>query len=184
MLYVFFGVIASGKSTLAGEFARRQGLPYYNTDRVRKRLAGIEPSRRTAEAFAEGLYSPEMTRQTYQAMLDRVAEDISGGEDGAVLDGSYSSRLERKRVVDLAEELDTGYLFVQCICREEEIRRRLVERSRDPKAVSDGRWEIYLTQKEKFEPPDELEPDHLLKLDTEKPPAVLQVELETALTER
>ena len=40
-IFVFFGLIASGKSTLAEHFAKRYHLPYYNTDRVRKELAGI-----------------------------------------------------------------------------------------------------------------------------------------------
>ena len=34
-------MIATGKSTLAAKWAARQGAPYFNSDRVRKELAGL-----------------------------------------------------------------------------------------------------------------------------------------------
>ena len=45
-LAVFFGMTASGKSTLALAWAKRCQAPYYNTDRVRKELAGLQPTER------------------------------------------------------------------------------------------------------------------------------------------
>ena len=43
------------------------------------------------------------------------------------------------------------YLFIT-EAPEEVIRRRLAERVRQGTSISDGRWEIYLRQKEEFEP--------------------------------
>ena len=178
---VFFGLIASGKSTLAEQFARRQGFSYYNTDRVRKELAGLAAGTRRPDGFQQGIYSSEFSRRTYQELLDRAAADILAGRAGVVLDGSYHQRAERDQVRRLAQELGADCTFVLCQCGEQEVKRRLTLRAQDPIAVSDGRWEIYLTQKEKFEAPAEVPKDDLLVLDTEAPVAELLAELNRRL---
>ncbi len=180
-LFVFFGLIASGKSTLASGFAERQGFPCYNTDRVRKELAGISATTRCAEGVGEGIYSPAFTARTYQALLDRAATDLESGRAGVVLDGSYGRRADRARVLELADRLGVGVVFILCSCSDREVRRRLALRARDPRAVSDGRWEIYLAQKERFESPDELDPAQLVRIETEAMPAELLDRLEAAL---
>ena len=83
-----------------------------------------------------------------------------------VLDASYQSLAERNRVRDLATRLGVDVFFILCNCSEDEIMRRLVLRSRDGDAVSDGRPAIYLAQKARFEFPDELDDTLLVKLST------------------
>lgn len=172
-LFVFFGMIASGKSTLARGFAERHGFSSYNTDRVRKELAGVDATTRCAEGVDQGIYSPAFTARTYQALLDRAEADLRAGMAGVVLDGSYGRRADRARVLELAARLGVAVVFILCFCSDAEVRRRLALRARDPGAVSDGRWEIYLSQKERFEPPDELGPAQLVRINTEAPPEVL-----------
>ena len=171
-LVVFFGLIASGKSTLAENFAARENMEYWNTDRVRKELAGIEATRRRLEAPDQGIYSPAFTERTYAAMLARATDALNRGK-GVVLDGSYSRRRDRDAVLACGRRGQAPVRFILCSCSDNEVKRRLAMRARDPLAVSDGRWEIYLRQKESFEPPDELAPEQLLLLNTEKEPAVL-----------
>ena len=168
-IYIFFGLIASGKSTLAERFASRYDFPYINTDRVRKELAGIDPTTKQTDQFNKGIYTSEFSRKTYQAMLDEAAKLISAGRDGVVLDGSYGSLEERARILVLAQTLAVEYVFVQCVCSQETVRQRLELRARDPQAVSDGRWEIYLVQKEKLQPPTELDDSRLVTINTEQP---------------
>jgi len=182
-ILVFFGLIASGKSTLAEAFARRQGMAYCNTDRVRKELAGLATAEPSPANFGQGIYTSEFSRRTYQAMLDRAAADIRAGAAGVVLDGSYHSRAERDRVRGVASQLGAACTFILCQCGEDEVKRRLAERARDPLAVSDGRWEIYLTQRERFETPLEVPPADLIVMDTEAPVAELLAELNRRLGE-
>ncbi len=61
------------------------------------------------------------------------------------------------------------------------VKERLEIRAHDPQAVSDGRWEIYLAQKESFQPPAELEPSQLITLETEKSIAELMENLAISL---
>lgn len=180
-LYVFFGLIASGKSTLAAQFAKRYDLPYFNTDLVRKQLAGIDPSIRKPDQFNQGIYTSEFTRKTYQAMLDKAEAEIRGGHNAVVLDGSYSNIDERAKVLDLATALQAGCVFIHCICSEETVRERLEQRARDPLAVSDGRWEIYMVQKEKFHFPAELDSAQLVTVQTEQPVDMLVEKLASTL---
>lgn len=172
-LYIFFGLIASGKSTLAELFAEKHNLPYYNTDRIRKELAGIAANERRPDGMGQGIYTPEFTEKTYQAMLDKTAQDCKQGTAGVVLDGSYSKATDRHKVIELANTLNANLLFVLCSCSEQETRQRLARRAEDPDAVSDGRWEIFVQQREKFEQPDELPPHQITFIDTEAEPESL-----------
>lgn len=165
-ILVFFGLIASGKSTLAEAFARRAGVLYLNTDRVRKELAGLAVTERRPDGQDQGIYSREYTVKTYQTMLDAAVRSGMQGK-GVVLDGSYSSRKDRDRVQESGKKIGTNVRFILCYCSEVETRRRLELRAQDPLAVSDGRWDIYLKQKVRFEQSEELDSTQLLVLDTE-----------------
>ena len=177
-LYVFFGLIASGKSTLSDLFAQKHGWPCYNTDRVRKELAGLAASERRAEGMGQGIYSPEFTKKTYQSLLDRAQNDFKRGVCAVILDGSYGKRTDRRQVRDLARTVGAQIFFILCSCSDDEVKRRLALRARDPNAVSDGRWDIFIKQKESFEFPDELQPNQLILLNTESSPDLLLDRLE------
>ena len=178
---VFFGMTASGKSTLASAWAERVGAPYYNTDRVRKELAGLQPTERRPEAADAGIYAAGFTEKTYRTLLERAAADFSRGKEMVVLDGSYGRREDREAVRRMAALAGARCVFVLCTCREQEVRRRLALRARDPRAVSDGRWEIYLLQREGFELPDAAESADTLCLDTEQEIGVLLAGIGTEL---
>ncbi len=164
-IFAFFGLIASGKSTLAQAFAGQHGLRYHNSDVVRKELAGDEAACGRGAGFAQGIYTREFTEKTYSALLERGEQDLTRG-DSVVLDASYQDPHERDRVRKLAERLAVPLYFVLCICPEEEMKHRMELRARDPHAVSDGRWEIYLKQKERYRPPAELPAGTLLTIET------------------
>jgi len=173
ILYVFFGLIATGKSTLAAAWAAHHHLAYANSDVVRKELAGLRPTSGRPEAPEQGIYTPEFSRKTYDELRRRAEAELRQGRD-MVLDASYLERAERQRVLALAEQTGATARFILCDCSDQVKQERLALRARDPQAVSDGRWEIYLRQREKFQPPTELPPDQLIIIDTNQPlPALL-----------
>ncbi len=176
-IVVFFGMTASGKSTLGEAWARACRAVYYNTDRVRKELAGLEPTDRCPDQLDKGIYSNAFTEKTYQALLDRASLDIARGSRMVVLDGSYSRFRDRDRVRILAKEVNARCLFIFCVCPDDEVQRRLALRTQDPTAVSDGRWEIYLNQKKTFEMPLCSEEKECLKLNTEQSVEAILAEL-------
>ncbi len=167
-LLVFFGMIASGKSTLGQAWAKRCQATYYNTDRVRKELIGLEPTDRRPDPVGQGIYASEWTEKTYAAMLDRARADFANGEETVVLDGSYGRRHDRDHVRHLAKAATARCVFVWCTCSDTEVERRLALRARDRGAVSDGRWEVYLHQKQVFERPNPGQEADCLVVNTER----------------
>ncbi|MGW8160607.1 MAG: AAA family ATPase [Desulfobulbales bacterium] len=180
VLYVFFGMIATGKSTLAQAWARHKQLPYYNSDRLRKELAGIDPTAAQRAAVDSGIYSREFSEKTYSA-LQKKAESFLRQGKSVVLDASYQYARNRWQLRDLAKSLHCNIYFILCRCPEKEMQQRMDMRSQDPTAVSDGRWEIYLQQKQRFEAPDELPAAELIIIDTLPPPEKLVEELDNKM---
>lgn len=178
---VFFGMIATGKSYLAAAWAKRHGCSYYNSDRVRKELAGLVPESRQGVAVDQGIYSQDFSRKTYDRLLQLAEKDLEEIPGACVvLDGSYQVRDERERVRERFRQ-KAGIVFVHCVCPEDVMRVRMEQRQRDPQAVSDGRWEIYLQQKRRFEMPDELDPDQLVAINTDKELDELLLDLDTKM---
>jgi predicted kinase len=172
-LLVFFGMIATGKSHLAAAFAKKWGCAYHNSDIVRKELAGLAADSRQINTVDTGIYSSEFSRRTYDAVLARAQNDLKQKRYACVvLDGSYQSRSERQL---LCQKIGKQHrvVFVHCQCSETVMKKRMDRRLKNPRAVSDGRWEIYLQQKKRFEMPVELPPGQLLTFDTDRPPADL-----------
>ena len=173
-MLVFCGMTASGKSTLGRAWASRNHAPYYNTDRIRKELAGLQAEEKRPDAVGRGIYSPSFSARTYQVMLDQARRDFALGERLVVLDGSYGKRADRDRVRAMATVAGARSVFLFCMCSEKETQRRLAVRAQDLEAVSDGRWEIYLHQRQTFEPPDEkVGEDDCMWLNTEQSVATL-----------
>ncbi len=164
---IFFGLIASGKSFIAKAWAERHSLAYYNTDVVRKQLAGIGVNAVLPEE-AVGLYSSQMTRMTYEQMLNLAEMALNvPGASCVVLDGSYQAQVERERVQKRFAD-QAQIIFIMCDCREEITKARLAQRALDPTAISDATWEVYLHQKELFEYPEELPFCQFRRLPTNK----------------
>ena len=151
LLLVFFGMIATGKSYLASAWAQQYDLPYYNSDRVRKELAGLRPESDQKEEVDKGIYTPEFSRRTYDTLIEKARHSFVQHKSGCVvLDGSYQALAERNLVRDQFQDI-VDIVFVHCTCSERVVQQRLAIRANDPNAVSDGNWEIYQAQKKRFE---------------------------------
>lgn len=183
-LVVFMGMVASGKSYLAAAWAAHHGCLYFNTDVVRKRLAGLDAATSRREEAGQGIYCAEYTRRTYEAMRASALECLRDPKVCCVvLDGSYQSAAERDRLRQAVGQ-EVRVVFVLCSCSETVTKARLAARAADPTAVSDGRWEIYLAQRDSFESPEELPADQLYRLDTDEPLDALLARLDGWLKQR
>jgi len=166
VVYVFFGMIATGKSTLSQAWASHKQLHCYNSDWVRKEMAGIYPAESRRESADSGIYTKEFSQKTYKTLLERAEASLKQG-DSVIVDASYQYANDRQDIRELAKDLNSQVYFILCQCPEAEMKRRMNLREKDPAAVSDGRWEIYLKQKKRFQAPDELSDSELIILDTQ-----------------
>lgn len=183
VVLVFFGLIASGKSYLARAWSAKYGYACYNSDVVRKELAGIQPTQRQEADVDAGIYSPAFSRRTYDTLVEHAASELAKGAACVVLDGSYQAQSERQKLLARLGDL-SKVIFVLCRCEEVVVKQRLEQRAADPTAVSDGRWEIYLKQRKTFSPPEELAEEQLLTIETNSPVDALISILDEALERR
>ena len=86
-----------------------------------------------------------------------------------LLDATYLRREQRAEAAALAAEMGARFLALECRAGERVIRRRLTARRGEPRAVSDGRLEVYEAHKARYEPPTELRRGQRLIVDTSRP---------------
>jgi len=167
LILITIGLVGTGKTTLANALAKRLGLTIISSDVVRKQLAGIPPTEHRFEAADAGIYSPEFTRRTYDRLFTEAKAILNTG-DSVILDASFINRAERIRAMELAKTENAEFLAIELNLDEESIQQRLNERLKGT-SVSDGRWEIYHPQKQKFDAVDEIPMENHLVLDASAP---------------
>ncbi|MEB3982019.1 AAA family ATPase [Mycobacterium sp. 663a-19] len=153
-MIVTMGLPASGKTTLARALAGRLGLVHLSSDVARKRMAGIEPTRRGGDEFGSGLYDPAMTRRTYAALRRDAARWLRRGR-GVVVDATFGDPSERAQMRRLARRLGTDLHIVLCDADDATLIARLERRATERGVVSDARLELWPELRAAFTPPDE-----------------------------
>jgi aminoglycoside phosphotransferase family enzyme/predicted kinase len=167
-LLITAGLVGSGKTTVAVGLARRAGLVVVSADVVRKKLAGIAPTERRLDEFGGGIYSPEFSRRTYDAMLEEGRRLIGEGQS-VILDASFKKRADRLKAKALAEAVGADFAVIECVIDPEAARQRLERRTARNKSPSDGRWEIYGVQRADFDRIDEFTESEHIVVDTARP---------------
>jgi hypothetical protein len=164
------GLSGSGKSTVARRLAQHWGVEHVSSDLTRKALAGVGATERHHVGVNQGIYSPEFTRRTVHAMLDRAREELSHGRS-VVLDSTFRRRSDRATVARMARHAGAATLYVECVASEDETMRRLTRRETGAEATeSDGRREIYFRQRDDWEPIKEAPPERHIVLDSSGSP--------------
>ena len=163
------GLTGTGKSTIAQELARRWNLLYISSDITRKALAGIAPGGHEYAPFEESIYSPELSRHTYDAILQQAEQHLQKGYS-VVLDATFRRAAERARAVAVAHRAGVDVWLVECCLPEAEVQRRLERRFQNADSMSDGRWELFRQLQQQWEPVAEVPANRYLRSDTSGPP--------------
>jgi hypothetical protein len=162
------GLTGTGKSTLAATLGEVLAARVVSSDETRKRLAGLGRSERRLDEPAAGLYAPEITARVYRALLDAARCQLVRGRS-VILDATYLRRADREAAHHLALESGARFLAVECTLDEDVTRERIEQRVEAGNSWSDGRWPIYLHQKEAREPIDEVPATQRVAVDTATP---------------
>jgi aminoglycoside phosphotransferase family enzyme/predicted kinase len=147
LVVVLAGLSASGKTTVAEALADATGFPHINSDVVRKRRAGLAPTRR-APAH---LYADDVSRDTYD-QLGRYAAGHAAR--GVIVDATFRRRADRDAFRAALGEA-APVLFVECRAPARVLLARAAAR---PSGVSDAGVEIVRKQLAEAEPFDEVDP--------------------------
>src|SRR3990170_5277034 len=160
MLIITCGFTATGKSSLARRLGELAGADAVSSDVVRKGLAGLAPSEHRFEPFRAGIYSPDFTGLTYEALLAEGRGRLRRGRS-VILDASFLRREQRRAAARLAGEEGGQFACLLFQASDDAVRGRLARRLREGGDPSDARWEIYAAQKRRFQHPAEMPPDRL-----------------------
>jgi predicted kinase len=161
------GLPASGKSTIAQELASTIQVKVLQSDRVRKKLFGLQPSTSMDLPFEKGIYSYEAAALTYGKLLLLAQEELEKSRS-VILDATYGSPHHRDEVIRLARDMDANIMFVECIAPYPMLKKRLREREAKP-AASDARLHHLKHFKARFEPLSEMRDELRIRVNTAKP---------------
>jgi len=150
-LLVVFGLMGSGKTSLAKALARETGWVMIGSDETRKTIQGISATARHWEPFGKGIYSEKMSKRTYREMK-KQAKILLEQDRSVILDGSYKRQEERLALLNLAKKNRARIRFLECRAPLKTIRLRLDQRLGDTRVISDGRWELFNRQRLDFDP--------------------------------
>jgi len=137
-LVLIGGLPGSGKSALAQAAADRLGFTVLNSDRIRKELAGIEPTESAAAPYGAGIYTAEGTERCYAELLNRAETLLANGES-VIADASWISAEHRAAAKATARRASAQLVQVRCAAPEDLMRRRMAARTAD---TSDANAEI------------------------------------------
>lgn len=171
-LLLMHGVTGTGKTTVSTELVERLGAVRIRSDAERKRLAGVAREHR-ATAVGGGIYSPDMTRGTYDR-LHALAEGVLAAGYTVVLDATYLKEWQRRAARETAERAGVPWWIVHCRAPREELIYRVERRAERPDAISDANVEVLHAQLKAAEPlaGDEVSRVVLVDTDTVDPAEV------------
>jgi aminoglycoside phosphotransferase family enzyme/predicted kinase len=176
VLILTAGLMGSGKSYQARNFAARLGARTIRTDLLRKEILKIDSAERHHVQFGAEIYSDGISRLTYDKAYELAAATIKLGKP-VIIDASFKRRSERQKAMELARQLAVPFFLIECICSDEIIKIRLEKRVQEKNNVSDGRWEIFQQQKKDFDAINEIPAGHHFKIDTSGNPGIMRQEI-------
>ena len=149
------GLIAAGKSTLAGWISAQTGAPVVDADRTRKHMIGVAATTHVNDGAWSGAYDKGFTRKVYDEVLRRAEVALASGRP-VVLDASFRSTWMRLAARALAKRFDVPFTFVECRAPAEICKARLIAREARGDGVSDGRVAIFDDFAKAWEPVNEI----------------------------
>jgi uncharacterized protein len=126
-LVLIGGLPGTGKSALADAVASRLGATVLSSDRIRKELAGLPPSKLPAMPYRTGIYVPAVTEATYAELLRRASSLLARGEL-VIADASWASAKHRAAAAAAAHSADARLIQLRCAAPADLAAQRLTNR--------------------------------------------------------
>ncbi|HKK17367.1 MAG TPA: AAA family ATPase, partial [Opitutales bacterium] len=159
-LTIMHGVSASGKSFGSRELVKHTGAIRIRSDLERKRIA--------RETGAHELYTPEMSRRTYDRLHGFATKGLQAGFP-IILDATYLREAERSKARALAAQFDVPCRIVNVTAKEATLRTRIRKRQEKADEPSDATSEILEQQLASRDPLSPTERGITVDVDTDQP---------------
>jgi len=156
------GLPATGKTTMARALAAPLAAEILRSDVIRKRMVGMDETARWEGGMFDGPYAPSMTDRVYEQLADDVGTRLAAGES-VIVDATLRSAAHRQSIIDAVQRVP--WIVVHLVRTDAEVHRNLAARRGTGNYVSDADEEYYAHAKSTFEPPIEIDAEHLLRDD-------------------
>jgi aminoglycoside phosphotransferase family enzyme/gluconate kinase len=173
-LLITHGVSGSGKSTVAQMLIETYGAVRVRSDVERKRLAGLHPMARSESAIDAGLYTADLSRQTY-ARLGELARAVIDAGLPAIADATFLKHAQRDAMRTLAASLGVPFVILDTTAPDAVLRARVKIRRELGHDVSEATATVLERQLATREPLDAEEQRRSVRIETEPVPTAEQV---------
>jgi aminoglycoside phosphotransferase family enzyme/predicted kinase len=155
-LVVMHGLAGSGKTTVAQELLEAYGAVRLRSDVERKRLQGLDAQARSGSALGAGIYSAELTAQTY-ARLAALSEAVIDAGYPVIVDATFLAEAQRSAFAAVARKAGVPFAIAACEAPEAVLRERVAARERAASDASEAGLAVLSHQLESRQPLTEAE---------------------------
>ncbi|WP_342349400.1 AAA family ATPase [uncultured Nitrospira sp.] len=165
MLMLMHGVSGTGKTTVSTEVVKALGAMRVRSDVERKRIHAEQPKIVVGQETSKSLYSPDMTRATYDRLWDLANTMLQAGYS-VVVDATFIESAQRQSFIRLAHERLVSVVILDVWAPDEVLAERIASRAKQRTDASDATIGVMEQQKAKGEPLTKLEQDTSIRLDS------------------
>jgi uncharacterized protein len=171
LVLVTGGLSGTGKSTLAAALAAALGAEWLRTDVVRRELVG-------GGGAGASDYSDQGRQRVYNELFGQAAK-LLALRVSVILDGTFSRADNLRAASGIAAAAGAEFLAIECICRPETARQRIVRRMAASSDPSEAGLEVFGSQRQAWRawPAD----THQCPINTELPMAQQEAQVLAAL---
>lgn len=163
-LVLMHGLSGSGKSVLAQSLADNLAAIRLRSDVERKRLQGLAPLARSGSVLSAGLYTADLTRATYQRLLDLARVCVNAGNP-VIVDATFLHRWQRELFRREASLRKIPFKILDVIAPEATLRARVAARQAANSDASEAGPEVLSHQLAHREALDLEESSSALRID-------------------
>lgn len=161
-MIVMTGLSGTGKTAIARAVASELGLRVLSADAARQFLYAQD---KKPSPYGEGAYTEEANVRTYRTLIEMGSAFLQK-EHAVILDATFRRRADRELAREAAEAAGVEWRIIECRLDPETARKRLERRSELRDGLSDADWEVYLKQRQEFEPVTGIDDHHHMVIDT------------------
>ena len=144
-LIAMHGYSGSGKTWLSSTLLAELPAIRVRSDIERQRETGVDEITRKASKPGQGAYTDHARSDVYRGMMDIVGTLLEAGYN-VIADASFLNSVDRDLIVALAEKKNVPLVFVDAHADEDELKRRLRDRSAAGDDVSEADVQVLLYQ--------------------------------------
>ncbi len=140
-LIICYGLSGSGKTTVSQLILETIAGIRIRSDVERKRMQGIAPVKNSTSGINNGLYSADMSQQTYQRLYDLAKQIIESGYT-VIVDATFLKKKQRQSFQTLAQEKRISYHIVYCHANYETMCKRIIKRQQSGHDASEANLDV------------------------------------------